>query len=140
MWDWALSPFSCRTKDPRDPSKYVNVTIPDFLIARCYTHASVEYENFRCAKVVLDNPLNIYSGVRHLNYGYWCYTDRPETWYIRENVCAPFPENLVYAIYLNDRFDLYSFRSEPADKNDNRHIDGWKDRFGGLKWTANPTS
>jgi len=64
----------------------VRVTIPDTLIARVYTHASVEYENFRCAQEVLDNPRNIYSGVRQHNYGYWCYTGRPQEWYVRPNV------------------------------------------------------
>jgi hypothetical protein len=116
------------------------VTIPDDLISRTNKYFTTEFKNLWCVKKVLDNPLQIYSGVRQLNYGFWCYTGRPESWWIKPNVESDFPDHLVYAVYLNDRFVLYSFRAELADEKDNSHIRGWEDRFGGLKWSKNATS
>ncbi|MBI1320579.1 MAG: hypothetical protein GC168_16775 [Candidatus Hydrogenedens sp.] len=133
--------FACETIDPLNPESVVEVTIPADLVRRVYQHNSVEYENLRCVKEVLDNPLNIYCGVRHMNYGFWCFVGRPKRYYVREGVIAePFPEHLIYAVYLNDRFILYSFRPERASADDRNHIDRWEERFGGLKWTANPIS
>src|SRR6266516_2865758 len=81
--------------------------IPYRVILNYYKYHPVRYENFRAAKCVLEHPDRIFSGVRQFNEGGWCFTGRPETWYILEGVSAPFPRHLIYAVYLNPKLDVY---------------------------------
>src|SRR5688500_3810263 len=90
--------------NPDDPGGVsVNAVIPYELILRYYKYNPVRYENLRAAKHVLVNPLRVFAGVRRFNEGGWCFTGRPSTWYITENVTATFPDNLVFSVYLNSR-------------------------------------
>ncbi|MDB6039532.1 MAG: hypothetical protein JWM99_3373 [Verrucomicrobiales bacterium] len=53
---------------------------------------------------------------------------------IRENDTAAFPDNLVFAVYLNSRFVIYECRAEIADKDDKDSPEDWENRYGALIW------
>ena len=94
--------------NPSDPSgPKVKAVIPHRLILRYYKYFPVRYENLRAAKYVLDHTKRILAGVRRYNEGGWCFTGRPSIWYTKENVEVGFPQDFVFAVYLNDRFVVY---------------------------------
>lgn len=129
--------FEFEVRDPRAPTKdTVKVVIPGDLIEYCYRHAPTQYENFRAAKFVLENPQRIFAGVRMVNEGGWCYVGRPSEWYVRENVVAPFPDGHVFAAYINPRFCLYEFRAEKAAEDDFNSPMDWAERYGALVWKS----
>jgi hypothetical protein len=129
--------FQCSTIDPVNPDgPRVEVIIPAELIERVYKYDPTQFENFRCAKIVLDDPKRIFAGVRPINDGWWCYTGRPSRWHIREEVTVDFPRSLIFAVYINSRHEVYEFRAEKADPVDNLNPIGWETRFGGLVWTS----
>lgn len=88
----------------------------------------------RAAKEVLDNPQRIFVGLRELNEGGWCYVGKPKSWFIAEDRVVPFPEDLVYEVFLNDRMSIFGWRAEKADLEDNLSPVGWKSRFVALAW------
>lgn len=118
--------------DPKGPK--IQATIPARLILNYYKFYPVRYENFRSAKHVLECPKRIFAGIRQFNEGGWCFTGRPMKWYIREHVEVPFPENLVFSVYLNPRFIVYECRAEPIDNNDANCPNDWENRYKGLVW------
>jgi hypothetical protein len=59
---------------------------------------------------------------------------KPKTWKIREHDTAAFPDNLIFAVYLNSRFVIYECRAEIADKDDNDCPEDWENRYGALIW------
>lgn len=121
--------------DPREPlGPGVEATIPGDLIARFYKHYSVRYNNFIAAKYVLENPTRVFYGVRDLNEGFWCYVGRPDTWCVTERVEATFPQDRVFAVYLNAGFIVYDFRAEKADARDPLCPINWEQRYRGLVW------
>src|SRR5688572_11399593 len=90
--------------DPNNPSgPKIDATIPSSLIINYYKYYPVRYENLVAAKFVLENPKRIFSGIRQFNEGGWCFTGKPKAWRIQELVTAAFPDNLVFAVYLNSR-------------------------------------
>ena len=123
--------------DPRNArGPRVLATIPHRLILNYYKYHPVRYENFRAVKYVLENTDRVFSGVRQFNEGGWCFTGKPDTWYIRADVQAPFPESLVFAVYLNSRFVVYEARAEKSAADDNRCPENWQNRYGGLIWKS----
>jgi len=112
----------------------INAIIPCDLILRYYKMHPVRYENFRAAKTVMEEPVRIFSGVRQFNEGGWCFTGRPEIWHIREAVTAPFPDNLVFAVYLNPAFVVYECRAEKSADDDGDCPYDWQNRYTGLIW------
>ena len=118
--------------DPNGPK--IQATIPYRLILNYFKYYPVRYENFRAARYVLQNPRRIFTGTRQFNEGGWCFTGRPISWYIKEQIEAPFPENLVFAVYLNPRFIVYECRAERAAHDDGDCPDDWQDRYKGLIW------
>ena len=123
--------------DPHNPDgSKKETTIPGDLILRWFKYQPVQYENLRSVKHVLDNPKRIFSGIRELNEGGWCYVGKPEKWYVKERCEVPFPTHLVFAVYLNDRMAVYNFRAEKADTDDALSPINWKNRFGGLIWKS----
>ena len=121
--------------DPHDPKgPTIQAEIPHSVYSRLYKYYPVRYENLRAAKYVLENPKRIFSGVRQFNEGGWCFTGKPRMWYIKEDVQAPFPNELVFAVYLNANFRLYEARAEPSDRDDPLCPDDWQNRYGGLIW------
>ena len=120
--------------DPTGPK--ILATIPHSLILHIYKYHPTQYENFRAAKFVLENPRRIFNGVRSMNRGGWCFTGRPETWNITEKETSTFPDDLVFAVYLNDRYFVYEFRAEVSDRQDVDCPNGWKDRYAGKTWIS----
>ena len=119
-------------EDPQGPK--VRATIPHRIILNYYKYHPVRYENFRAAKYVLENPARVFSGVRQFNEGGWCFAGKPQSWYIRPDVQAPFPNNLVFAVYLNSRLDIYEARAEKAAIDDTLCPENWQGRYQALIW------
>ena len=123
--------------NPSDPSgPEVKAVIPHRLILRYYKYFPVRYENLRAAKYVLDHTKRILAGVRRYNEGGWCFTGRPSIWYTKENVEVGFPQDFVFAVYLNDRFVVYESRAEVAALDDVDCPKDWQTRFTGLVWKS----
>ena len=47
---------------------------------------------------------------------------------------VPFPEHLVYAVYLNAAFNLYEIRGEECAEDDKLCPIDWQKRYGALIW------
>jgi hypothetical protein len=101
---------------------------------RMYKFSPVKYENLVAAKYILENPQRIFSGVRQFNDGGWCFTGRPNSWYVTKDVRVPFPEHLVFAVYLNAAFNLYEARGERSANDDKLCPIDWQKRYQALVW------
>jgi hypothetical protein len=130
--------FQIFTINPRNPSgPRIAAVLPSELIERYHKYRSVDFENFRAAKRVLENPRRIFSVLREFgDEERWCYTGRPERWSVAEKVTAPFPEHLVFAVYLNARIQIYQSRAERAAEDDPMSPVNWQIRYGGLVWKS----
>ena len=127
--------FCIDVLNPEDPSgPKISATMPHRYFSHLYKYHPVQYENLRAAKVVLEAPSRIFNGVRAFNEGGWCFTGRPENWTIAERITAPFPDKLVFAVYLNQGFLVYECRAEPAAEDDPLSPKGWQDRYSALVW------
>jgi|ERR1022692_180769 hypothetical protein len=121
--------------NPIDPKgQKVQAIIPHTLILNYYKYHPVRFENFRTVRYVLANTDRIFSGIRQFNEGGWCFTGKPKSWYIKESVQAPFPENLVFSVYLNSRLYIYEARAEKCAVEDNLCPENWQNRYGALIW------
>lgn len=128
--------FIIPARDPRDPDgPFAKFIIPGSYYERLYKYNPVKYENLRAAKYVLENTDAIFSGVRDFDEGGWCYVGRPLVWFIRENESVEFPENRVFAVYVNPNLRLYEHRAEYIADDDCRLPKDWQDRYQGLIWT-----
>jgi hypothetical protein len=114
----------------------LDAILPARLILNYFKYYPVRYENLRAAKHVLEYPRRIFTGVRQFNEGGWCFTGRPHVWYVQEHVQTPFPDNLVFAVYLNSRFVVYECRAERAANDDPNCPEDWQNRYGGLIWKS----
>ena len=127
--------YQLNTIDPRDPKNArIQITIPHSVCLYFYKYYPVRYENLRVAKEVLQNPKRIFSGIRAHNEGGWCFTGRPKEWHIKEAVIAPFPDDLIFTVYINPRLRLYESRADVAAKDDPESPKDWQSRFGVLIW------
>lgn len=127
--------FACKTLDPGDPTgPKVDAIFPGDYTLRLYKYSPVDYENLRAAKYVLEHTERIFFGVREFNEGGWCYTGRPVEWHVKEGVVAPFPKNMVFAVYLNPNMRVYECRAEYVADDDARCPKGWQTRYRGLTW------
>ena len=141
--------YACKTIDPNNPAgPKIDAIFPGAYTLRLYKYSSVDFENLRAAKYVLENPKRIFFGVRAYNQGGWCYTGRPAdlmkarfspswgTWYIKERAVAPFPKDRVFAVYVNSTMHVYECRAEYADPVDPLCPVNWQDRYRGLTWKS----
>ncbi|MDP2898073.1 MAG: hypothetical protein Q8Q12_16180 [bacterium] len=130
--------FEILTINPRDPqATKIPAIVPLGLIERYHKYRSVDFENLRAAKYVLENAQRIFSVLREFgDEERWCYTGRPERWYVAENVTAPFPDNLVFAVYLDSRIRIYQSRAERVAEDDPMSPVNWQSRYGGLVWKS----
>lgn len=129
--------YSIHAINPTNPEGgKAEILIPGDLALHWYKYYPVTFQNLEAAREVLENPKRIFSGLRSLTEGGWCYTGRPKQWCVAENVFAPLPPKLVYAVYINQRMYLYNHRSEEVDPDDVNSPKNWKDRFGGLVWRS----
>ena len=132
------SDFSYLAIDPRNPDgPRVDVIFPASYTLRIYKHSPVDFENLRAAKHVLDDTDRIFFGVREYNEGGWCYTGRPQSWYIKEGIETPFPKSLVFAVYVNPLLHVYECRAEFVADDDPLCPANWRTRYGGLTWPIN---
>jgi hypothetical protein len=120
--------------DPENPDQTTTAVIPHDVYLSAYKFTPVKYENLRAAKFVLENPERIFAGIRRFNDGGWCFTGRPVMWHIKEQLTAPFPNHLVFAVYLNPGLRVYEWRAELADQNDPASPDDWENRYNALIW------
>lgn len=127
--------FLFQSVNPEDPEgDPVELTIPAVVYLRAYKEDRIHYENLRAAKYVLDNVQRIFSGVRDYNQGGWCLTARPLEWHLREQIVVPFPEDLVYAVYVHPRRFVYEWRAERVDNDDKLCPLDWRRRYKALVW------
>jgi len=129
--------FACETIDPRNPTgPKVDAIFPGDYTLRLYKYSPVDYENLRAAKHVLEHTERIFFGVREFNEGGWCYSGRPVEWCIKEAVVAPFPDNMVFAVYLNPNMRVYECRAEYVATDDPHCPKNWQTRYRGLTWKS----
>jgi hypothetical protein len=127
--------YACLAIDPNDPDgPRIEVVFPARYTLGLYKHAPVDFENLRAAKYVLENTARLFYGVREFSEGGWCYTGRPQAWYIKERIEAPFPRTLVFAVYVNERMRVFECRAEVAAEDDPMSPKGWRTRYRGLIW------
>lgn len=132
--------------DPLNPGgPPVEATIPDFLIAREYKRSDARYANFEVVHLVLREPSRIYRGLREWNHNHWCFVGRPEFWHLEDKATGtvrrlPFPQDLIYAVYLNDRYFVHGFGPRDAEPPGGTHIANSDQHFGGVQWSADGTS
>ena len=119
--------------DPRDLKRQVEVRIEFDTFNRWFKRFyQTRGQNLRTAKEVLLHPTRIYVGLkRPFDQEGWCYVGKPNQWYIKETL-VPFPENLVYAVYLNDRRSVFDHYPEDADASDSLSMHDWENRFGDI--------
>lgn len=131
--------YTCRTLDPLDPysGEKVEVRIPTDYVERLNKYRPVDWYNLGKVAEVLGNPKRIFYGLRQLTEGGWCYVGKPTQWVIREGVDVPFPENLVFVVYLSDDLHVYNHRAEPADQGDLLSPKNWEERYQKLVWKSN---
>jgi hypothetical protein len=135
--DAVAADYACKTIDPSNPTgPKVDAIFPGDYTLRLYKYSPVDYENLRAAKYVLEHTERIFFGVREFNEGGWCYTGRPAEWFIKEGVVAPFPDNMIFAVYLNPNMRAYECRAEYVADDDARCPKGWQTRYGGLTWKS----
>ena len=129
--------YLVKTIDPKNPSgPKIRAVFPNDLLLRAYKYDTVSFENAKAAVEVLENTSRIFSGLRELNEGGWCYTGRPREWCIAEGRVVLFPVDRIFAVYLNDQMWVYEWRAERSDPEDALNPIGWKNRFVGLIWKS----
>jgi len=129
--------FACETIDPGDPTgAKAKAIFPGDYTTRLFKYSPVDYWNLIAAKHVLEHTERIFFGVRELNEGGWCYTGRPIEWYIKEGVVASFPDNMVFAVYLNPNMRVYECRAEYVADDDPHCPNDWQTRYRGLTWKS----
>lgn len=129
--------FKLAARNPEDPDgQLVDIIIPGSYYERLYKISSVKYENLRAAKYVLENTAAIFAGVREFDDGGWCYVGKPPDWFIKPNIEVPFPDDRVFAVYINPNLRIYEHRAEYASEDDCRFPKDWKNRYQGLIWIS----
>ena len=119
-----------KTIDPKNPTgPRIEIEIPYCIYERAYKYNSVKYENLRAAKEVLENPLRIFWGIRQHSEGGWCYIGRPTKLYLSETEVIDFPKDKLFAVYINDRYELFDWIVEYADEKDSLNPKGWESRY-----------
>ncbi len=125
------------TINPDNPTgPKINVFLSPFIYLRAYKYDSVKYDNLQAAKEVLDSPQRIFWGTREHSEGGWCYTGKPTRLYVQENEAIDFPNNMVFAVYVTDRYEIFDWIPEFIDEEDNLSPKGYKERYRGLKWKS----
>lgn len=94
----------------------------------------MDHCNLITVTIVFDNPNRIFYGLREERDGGWCYIGKPQEWWIKEGVVVPFPDNLVFAVNLDDNLFVYGFRAEYAAADDPLSPKNWDERYTRLAW------
>ena len=102
-----------------------------------YTYLCWKALNSETAINVVAHPDAIYRGIREdkARWGF-CYVGRPGRWYNRKEVLEPFPPDLAYCVFINNRYVVFEWRAEKLageiDRMALRHEDV---RFEEVLWT-----
>ena len=123
--------YRCRTRDPANPSEgsVDAIFLADWYL-KLYKTDPVGYQNLRAAKYVLENVERVFRGLRwYDSSGGSCFVARPNSWHIREGVVVPFPEALVFAVYLNPRLQVFDVRAERCANDDPKSPVDWQNRY-----------
>lgn len=129
--------YEQETIDPGNPSgPKIKVIIPHYIYERAYKYNPVKYENLRAVKEVLENPQRIFWGIREHAEGGWCYVGKPRQLYVKENTIIDFPEDKVFAVYINPRFVVFDWCLEYIDKSNEMSPEGWQERYRSLVWKS----
>jgi len=126
----------CDTINPENPDgDKVEIFIELGLIHEICKHPIKFYNLGMCVPGVLTNPMRIYSGLRDLQKGGWCYVGVPDQWCIKDGVFATFPRSkFVFAVYVNPRMRVYEWRAEKIAADDAFAPVDWQRRYGELIW------
>lgn len=123
--------------DPREVTgPKTTAWFPHSLYLAHYKEDRIHYWNIQTAKVVLERPSAIFAGVREFNEGGWCYVGRPQYWYTRPEKPVPFPDDLVYSVYLNAGMYVYHWRADEADEVETLYPKDWRNRFRSQIWPS----
>ena len=125
-------------KWPIDDSD-VNIRIEEKYYRRLLIHQPNDFLNLATVHEVLHNPNRIFAGLNRpvIDSSKWmCVVGKPKNWFIGTDgkITAPFPRNLVYLIFLSERYSLIGFYADRADKEDPLSPEGWRDRFAERLW------
>jgi hypothetical protein len=124
--------YEIETIDPKNPAgRRINVFLPLDLAIKFLKTRRTRYMNLTCAKQVLNNPQRIFEGIREYEQGGWCYAGKPTEWYVGDVAEVPFPDGLVFAVYVNRRLEVYHWRAEKCDRDDRFCPIDWRTRYGG---------
>ena len=123
-----------RAFDPDAPGDALEAFIPKDVLQWYYGHHPVTWRNVEVALEVLERPARVFCGIREHQPGGWCYSGRPERYWIRVGITVPLPKALVFAVYMNPSHHVYLWRLERADPDDAYAPDGWEERYGGVAW------
>ena len=127
--------YESEALDPENPEGPKTVIlIPAALYKRYYKYNPVKYENLRAVKYVLENTDRIFWGIREHSDGGWCYVGKPDNWTIKPKCQVPFPDDKVFALYVNPSKCLFEYGAEAADTEDPLSHYEWKERFRGRTW------
>ena len=100
----------------------------------------IRFENLRAARHVLIHPKRIYRGIRRDEKDEWtdgwCYVGKPRTIWTKASPETPLANDFVYAVYINERLEIYLWRVEKSDPDDPLSPVDCKTRYGELKWRS----
>ncbi|MGR3302020.1 MAG: hypothetical protein ACUZ8I_05890 [Candidatus Scalindua sp.] len=122
--------------------KKIQIRIESKYYERLLIYLPNDFLNLSTVHEVLNNPNRIFSGLNRPHSdssNMLCFVGKPKYWYVgtSKSVSVPFPSNLVYLVFLNERNSIFEFRAEKADTEDPLSPIGWKDRFGERTWKKN---
>ncbi|MCP4254046.1 MAG: hypothetical protein GY775_11680 [Candidatus Scalindua sp.] len=106
---------------------------------RLLNYQPTNFLNLRTVHKVLNNPSRIFLGLNRLysdSRNRVCVVGKPETWFIgkSKSIEAPFPSDLVYLVFLSERYSIFEFGPEKADKEDRLSPIDWQNRYGEVIW------
>lgn len=108
---------------------------PDYY-ERLLKYLPTNFLNLSTVHKVINNPNRIFSGLNRFysdSSNRFCIVGKPESWFVgkSKSVEVPFPTNLVF---LSERYSIFEFGAEKADKEDSLNPEGWRNRYGELIW------
>ena len=105
---------------------------------RLLKYFPTRFRNIETALGVLHNPNRIFSGLNRPlrdSSNMLCFVGKPRYWFVGTSGSnVPFPTNLVYLVFLNERRSIFEFGAEFSDAEDPLNPENWRDRFGELLW------
>ena len=118
----------------------IEIRVEPATYERLLKYKPTDFANLITCYYVLNSPKRIFANLQRPcrdTSDYLCFVGKPQEWYVGNRNKVPFPENLVYAVFLNDRYSIIEFGAEEISYNDKYSPENWEDRFGDLIWTRN---